>query len=122
MVKYTYQGMEYTESYIKKHMLYSANVNRLYLTRVLKEYFGNRFTDRAQRKLELVEHLMWSFRNEPDQETIDAIVEMTTEFRQEVEWTKLDEEAIRYLGIKAFTELDEEDRNQLNILWRDLNK
>lgn len=121
MVKYTYQGMEYTESYIKKHMLYSANVNRLYLTRVLKEYFGNRFTDRAQQKLELVEHLMWSFRNEPDQETIDTIVEMTTDFRQEVEWTKLDEEAIRYLGIKAFTELNDEDRDNLNYLWRDLN-
>ena len=120
MSKFMYQGMEYSESYIKKHMLYSANVNRLYLTRVLKEYFGERFTDRAQRKLELVEHLMWSFRDEPDQETIDAIVEVTTEFRQEVEWTKLDEEAIRYLGIKAFTELDEEDRNRLNTLWRDL--
>lgn len=120
MSKFMYQGMEHSESYIKKHMLYSANVNRLYLTRVLKEYFGARFTDRAQRKLELVEHLMWSFRDEPDQETIDAIVEVTTEFRQEVEWTKLDEEAIRYLGIKAFTELDEEDRNQLNVLWRDL--
>lgn len=120
MSKFMYQGMEYSESYIKKHMLYSANVNRLYLTRVLKEYFGARFTDRAKRKLELVEHLMWSFRDEPDQETIDAIVEVTTEFRQEVEWTKLDEEAIRYLGIKAFTELDEEDRNQLNVLWRDL--
>lgn len=120
MSKFMYQGMEYSESYIKKHMLYSTNVNRLYLTRVLKEYFGARFTDRAQRKLELVEHLMWSFRDEPDQETIDAIVEVTTEFRQEVEWTKLDEEAIRYLGIKAFTELDEEDRNQLNVLWRDL--
>lgn len=120
MSKFMYQGMEYSESYIKKHMLYSANVNRLYLTRVLKEYFGARFTDIAQRKLELVEHLMWSFRDEPDQETIDAIVEVTTEFRQEVEWTKLDEEAIRYLGIKAFTELDEEDRNQLNVLWRDL--
>ena len=120
MSKFIYQGMEYSESYIKKHMLYSANVNRLYLTRVLKEYFGARFTDRAQRKLELVEHLMWSFRDEPDQETIDAIVEVTTEFRQEVEWTKLDEEAIRYLGIKAFAELDEEDRNRLNTLWRDL--
>ena len=120
MSKIIYQGMEHSESYIKKHMLYSANVNRLYLTRVLKEYFGARFTDRAQRKLELVEHLMWSFRDEPDQETIDSIVEVTTEFRQEVEWTKLDEEAIRYLGIKAFTELDEEDRNQLNVLWRDL--
>ena len=120
MSKFMYQGMEYSESYIKKHMLYSANVNRLYLTRVLKEYFGARFTDRAQRKLELVEHLMWSFRDEPDQETIDTIVEVTTEFRQEVEWTKLDEEAIRYLGIKAFAELDEEDRNRLNTLWRDL--
>lgn len=120
MSKFMYQGMEYSESYIKKHMLYSANVNQLYLTRVLKEYFGARFTDRAQRKLELVEHLMGSFRDEPDQETIDAIVEVTTKFRQEVEWTKLDEEAIRYLGIKAFTELDEEDRNQLNVLWRDL--
>lgn len=121
MTTFNYQGMEYEESYIKKHMLYSANVNRLYMTRVLKEYFGARFTDRAQRKLELVEHLMWSFRDEPDQETIDAIVEITTEFRQEVEWTKLDEEAIRYLGIKAFTELDEEDRNRLNVLWRDLD-
>lgn len=99
MSKFMYQGMEYSESYIKNHMLYSANVNCLYLTRVLKEYFGARFTDRAQRKLELVEHLMWSFRDEPDQETIDAI---------------------RYLGIKAFTELDEEDRNRLNTLWRDL--
>lgn len=121
MGKFMYQGMEYGESYIKKHMLYSANVNRLYMTRVLKEYFGARFTDRAQRKLELVEHLMWSFRDEPDQETIDTIVEVTTEFRQELEWTKLDEEAIRYLGIKAFTELDEEDRNRLNVLWRDLD-
>nr|DAW05930.1 MAG TPA: hypothetical protein [Caudoviricetes sp.] len=120
MTTFNYQGMEYDESYIKKHMLYSANVNRLYMTRVLKEYFGARFTDRAQRKLELVEHLMWSFRDEPDQETIDAIVEITTEFRQELEWTKLDEEAIRYLGIKAFTELDEEDRDRLNMLWRDL--
>lgn len=121
MGKFMYQGTEYDESYIKKHMLYSANVNRLYMTRVLKEYFGERFTDRAQRKLELVEHLMWSFRDEPDQETIDTIVEVTTEFRQELEWTKLDEEAIRYLGIKAFTELDEEDRNRLNVLWRDLD-
>mgnify|MGYP001739371028 FL=1 len=121
MGKFMYQGMEYDESYIKKHMLYSANVNRLYMTRVLKEYFGARFTDRAQRKLELVEHLMWSFRDEPDQETIDTIVEVTTEFRQELEWTKLDEESIRYLGIKAFTELDEEDRNRLNVLWRDLD-
>lgn len=121
MGKFMYQGMEYDESYIKKHMLYSANVNRLYMTRVLKEYFGARFTDRAQRKLELVEHLMWSFRDEPDQETIDTIVEVTTEFRQELEWTKLDEEAIRYLGIKAFTELNEEDRNRLNVLWRDLD-
>lgn len=121
MGKFMYQGMEYGERYIKKHMLYSANVNRLYMTRVLKEYFGARFTDRAQRKLELVEHFMWSFRDEPDQETIDTIVEVTTEFRQELEWTKLDEEAIRYLGIKAFTELDEEDRNRLNVLWRDLD-
>lgn len=120
MTTFNYQGMEYDESYIKKHMLYSANVNRLYMVRVLKEYFGARFTDRAQRKLELVEHLMWSFRDEPDQETINAIVEITTEFRQELEWTKLDEEAIRYLGIKAFTELDEEDRDRLNMLWRDL--
>jgi hypothetical protein len=121
MGKFMYQGMEYGERYIKKHMLYSSNVNRLYMTRVLKEYFGARFTDRAQRKLELVEHLMWSFRDEPDQETIDTIVEVTTEFRQELEWTKLDEEAIRYLGIKAFTELDEDDRNRLNVLWRDLD-
>lgn len=121
MGKFMYQGMEYSERYIKKHMRYSATVNRLYMTQVLKEYFGARFTDRAQRKLELVEHLMWSFRDEPDQETIDTIVEVTTEFRQELEWTKLDEEAIRYLGIKAFTELDEEDRNRLNALWRDLD-
>lgn len=120
MSKFVYQGMEYEESYIKKHMLYSTNVNRLYMVRVLKEYFGARYTDRAQRKLELIEHLMWSFRNEPDQETIDDIVVYTTEFRQEVEWTKLDEESIRYLGIKAFTELDEEDRDRLNALWRDL--
>lgn len=121
MGKFMYQGMEYGERYIKKHMQYSANVNQLYMTQVLKEYFGARFTDRAQRKLELIEHLMWSFRDEPDQETIDTIVEVTTEFRQELEWTKLDEEAIRYLGIKAFTELDEEDRNRLNVLWRDLD-
>lgn len=121
MGKFMYQGMEYGERYIKKHMRYSATVDRLYMTQVLKEYFGARFTDRAQRKLELVEHLMWSFRDEPDQETIDTIVEVTTEFRQELEWTKLDEEAIRYLGIKAFTELDEEDRNRLNALWRDLD-
>lgn len=47
MGKFMYQGMEYDENYIKKHMLYSANVNRLYITRVLKEYFGARFTDRA---------------------------------------------------------------------------
>lgn len=120
MSKFIYQGMEYDESYIKKHMLYSENVNRLYMTRVLKEYFGNRFTERAQLKLELMEHLMWAFRDEPEQETIDAIVKVTTEFRQEVEWTKLDEEAIRYLGIKAFTELYEEERKQLNMLWRDL--
>ena len=121
MGKFMYQGMEYDESYIKKHMLYSMNVNRIYMERVLKEYFGECFTDRAQRKLELVEHLMWSFRDEPDQETIDTIVEVTTEFRQELEWTKLDEESIRYLGIKAFTELDEDDRNRLNVLWRDLD-
>ena len=121
MTTFNYQGMEYNESYIKKHMLYSVNVNRFYMVRVLKEYFGDRFTERAQRKLELIEHLMWSFRDEPDQETIDAIVSMTTELRQEVEWTKLDEEAIRYLGIKAFTELDEEVRNELNYLWRDLD-
>lgn len=121
MGKFMYQGMEYGERYIKKHMQYSATVNCLYMTQVLKEYFGARFTDRAQRKLELIEHLMWSFRDEPDQETIDTIVEVTTEFRQELEWTKLDEEAIRYLGIKAFTELDEEDRNRLNALWRDLD-
>lgn len=121
MGKFMYQGMEYGERYIKKHMQYSATVNCLYMTQVLKEYFGARFTDRAQRKLELVEHLMWSFRDEPDQETIDTIVEVTTEFRQELEWTKLDEEAIRYLGVKAFTELDEEDRNRLNALWRDLD-
>lgn len=120
MSKFIYQGMEYDESYIKKHMLYSENVNRLYMTRVLKEYFGNRFTERAQLKLELMKHLMWAFRDEPEQETIDAIVKVTTEFRQEVEWTKLDEEAIRYLGIKAFTELYEEEREQLNMLWRDL--
>jgi hypothetical protein len=120
MSKFVYQGMEHEESYIKKHMLYSANVNRLYMTRILKEYFGNRFSSNAQRKLELIEHLMWSFRNEPDQETIDDIVTYTVEFKQEVEWTSLDEEAIRYLGIKAFTELDEEDRDRLNTLWRDL--
>lgn len=120
MSKFVYQGMEHEESYIKKHMLYSANVNRLYMTRILKEYFGNRFSSNAQRKLELIEHLMWSFRDEPDQETIDDIVTYTVEFKQEVEWTSLDEEAIRYLGIKAFTELDEEDRDRLNTLWRDL--
>lgn len=121
MTTFNYQGMEYDESYIKKHMLYSVNVNRFYMVRVLKEYFGDRFTERAQQKLELIEHLMWSFRDVPDQETINAIVSTTTEFRQELEWTKLDEEAIRYLGIKAFTELDEELRNELNYLWRDLD-
>lgn len=120
MSKFVYQGMEHEESYIKKHMLYSANVNRLYMTRILKEYFGNRFSSNAQLKLELIEHLMRAFRNEPEQETIDDIVTYTVEFKQEVEWTSLDEEAIRYLGIKAFTELDEEDRNRLNTLWRDL--
>lgn len=120
MSKFVYQGMEYEESYIKKHMLYSMNVNRIYMERVLKEYFGDRFTDRGALKLDMVERMMRSFRVEPEQETIDNIVTYTTEFRQEVGWTKLDEEAIRYLGIKAFAELNEEDRNRLNVLWRDL--
>lgn len=120
MTTFNYQGMEYDENYIKKHMLYSVNVNQFYMTRVLKKYFGDRFTEQAERKLELIEYHMWCFRDTPDQEEIDVIVKMTTEFRQEVEWTKLDEEAIRYLGIKAFTELDEVRRNYLNALWRDL--
>lgn len=102
-------------------MLYSVNVNQFYMTRVLKKYFGDRFTEQAERKLELIKHHMWCFRDTPDQEEIDVIVKMTTEFRQEVGWTKLDEEAIRYLGIKAFTELDEVRRNYLNALWRDLD-
>ena len=122
MTTFNYQGMEYDENYIKKHMLYLMNVNRIYMERVLKEYFGNRFTDRAALKLDLVERMMWAFRNEPEQETLDDIVELTTELKQEVEWTKLDEEAIRYLGIKAFAELNDEDRDRLNYLWRDLTK
>ena len=32
MGKFMYQGMEYGERYIKKHMRYSATVNRLYMT------------------------------------------------------------------------------------------
>lgn len=121
MTTFNYQGMEYDENYIKKHMLYSVNVNQFYMTRVLKKYFGDRFTEQAERKLELIEHHMWCFRDTPDQEEIDVIVKMTTEFRQEVGWTKLDEEAIRYLGIKAFTELNEVHRNYLNALWHDLD-
>lgn len=121
MTTFNYQGMEYDENYIKKHMLYSVNVNQFYMTRVLKKYFGDRFTEQAERKLELIEHHMWCISETPDQEEIDVIVKMTTEFRQEVGWTKLDEEAIRYLGIKAFTELDEVRRNYLNALWRDLD-
>jgi len=37
MTTFNYQGMEYDENYIKKHMLYSVNVNQFYMTRVLKK-------------------------------------------------------------------------------------
>lgn len=122
MSKFMYLGAAFDEDYIKKHILYTLNVNRIYKERVLKEYFGKRFTDRAERKMKIIENLMWRFRDEPDQDTIDVIVEIEKEFREEVAWTSLDTEAIRYLCIKAFTEINEEDRDRLNMLWRDLPK
>ena len=51
------------------------------------------------------------------QKLLDDLSDLLEYLRKEVGWTKLDEEAIRYLGIKYFTELPEEDRNLLNRFY-----
>lgn len=60
---------------------------------------------------------MYLFQYNKTQKLLDDLSGLLEDLRKAVEWSKLDEEAIRYLSIKYFVELPEEDRNHLNALF-----
>lgn len=122
MTKFNYNGYEYDEEYIVAHVMYTVNVNRMYMASVLKEWFGSRWTKRAELKFGTADRLLGLFRYSREQELLDMVKDIMEALKKEVEWTSLDEEAIRHLGVKAFTELNEEDRNRLHKLWMDVEK
>lgn len=117
MTTFNYQGMEYERKYIVALMGYSRNVNRLYMGRVLEQYFRSRWTIFAENTFADINKAMMLFEGKPSQKLLDDLSGLLEDLRKEVGWTKLDEEAIRYLGIKYFTELPEEDRNLLNRFY-----
>ena len=114
MTTFNYQGMEYEEKYIVQLIGYSRHVNRLYMGRVLEQYFRSRWTILAESIFTDINWTMQLFEGEKSQKLLDDLSDLLEDLRKEVGWTKLDEEAIRYLGIKYFMELPEEDRNLLN--------
>lgn len=109
--------MEYERKYIVALMGYSRNANRLYMGRVLEQYFRSRWTIFAENTFADINKVMMLFEGKPSQKLLDDLSGLLEDLRKEVGWTKLDEEAIRYLGIKYFTELPEEDRNLLNRFY-----
>jgi hypothetical protein len=117
MTTFNYQGMEYDEKTIKSFMAYSREVNRVYMNQVLADYLGSRWSVYAKDLYHKINMTMGVFGYDPKQEFLDEISDLLKEFREEVGWTKLDEEAIRYLGIKAFAYLKEEDRDRLNAFY-----
>lgn len=117
MKTFDYLGMEYEEKYIVALIGYSRHVNRLYMGRVLEHYFRSRWTIFAEEIFADINRTMQLFEGKKSQKLLDDLSGLLKDLRKEVGWTKLDEEAIRYLGIKYFTELPEEDRNLLNRFY-----
>ena len=117
MTTFNYQGMEYEEKYIVNLISYSREVNRIYMSQVLKHYFGTRWTIFAEEIFGDINQVMYLFQYNKTQKLLDDLSGLLEDLRKTVEWSELDEEAIRYLGIKYFTELPEEDRNHLNALF-----
>ena len=117
MTTFNYQGMEYDEKTIVQLIGYSRHVNRLYMGQVLEHYFRSRWTIFAEDIFADINRLMQLLEGKPNQKLLDDLSGLLKDLRKEVGWTKLDEEAIRYLGIKYFTELPEEDRNLLNAFY-----
>lgn len=117
MTTFNYQGMEYDEKTIEFLIGYSRHVNRLYMGRVLEQYFRSRWTIFAEDTFADINRIMIRLEGKVSQKLLDDLSDLLEDLRKEVGWTKLDEEAIRYLGIKYFTELPEEDRNLLNRFY-----
>ena len=113
MTTFNYQGMEYDEKTIGFLIGYSRHVNRLYMGRVLEQYFRSRWTIFAEDTFADINRVMIRLEGKVSQKLLDDLRDL----RKEVGWKKIDEEAIRYLGIKYFTELPEEDRNLLNRFY-----
>ncbi len=121
MTTFNYKGMEYEEKYIVALISYSREVNRIYMAQVLKHYFGTRWDTFAKEIFGDINQVMYLFQYNKTQKLLDDLSGLLKDLRKAVEWSELDEEAIRYLSIKYFTELPEEDRNHLNALkeWSD---
>ena len=117
MTTFNYQGMEYDEKTIGILIGYSRHVNRLYMGQVLEQYFRSRWTIFAEDTFADINRVMIRLEGKVSQKLLDDLSGLLEDLRKEVGWTKLDEEAIRYLGIKYFTELPEEDRNLLNRFY-----
>lgn len=117
MTTFNYHGMEYDEKTIGSLIGYSRHVNRLYMGRVLEQYFRSRWTIFAEDTFADINRIMIRLEGKVSQKLLDDLSDLLEDLRKEVGWTKLDEEAIRYLGIKYFTELPEEDRNLLNRFY-----
>lgn len=117
MTTFNYQGLEYDEKTIGFLIGYSRHVNRLYMGRVLEQYFRSRWTIFAEDTFADINRIMIHLEGKVSQKLLDDLSGLLEDLRKEVGWTKLDEEAIRYLGIKYFTELPEEDRNLLNRFY-----
>ena len=117
MTTFNYKGMEYEEKNIVALISYSREVNRIYMARVLQHYFGTRWDIFAKEIFGDINQVMYLFQYNKTQKLLDDLSGLLEDLRKAVEWSELDEEAIRYLSIKYFAELPEEDRNHLNALF-----
>ena len=118
MTKYMYQGLKQDVTEVIARIRYTQKVNLYYMNRLLPDYFGKRWTSDVDQLWRAMNGCLRDFREvEQKQSLLDMAEGMLAKLKQEVEWTDLDSKAIEFLGIKAFTELREEQRDTLNDLY-----
>lgn len=118
MTKYMYQGLKQDVTEVIARIRYTQKVNLYYMNRLLPDYFGKRWTNDVDQLWRAINGCLRDFREvEQKQSLLDMAEGMLAKLKQEVEWTDLDSKAIEFLGIKAFTELREEQRDALNDLY-----
>ena len=118
MTKYNYQGLKLDVAEVIARIRYTQGVNLYYMNRLLPDYFGKRWTTDVDQLWRAINGCLRDFRKlEQKQSLLDMAEGMLAKLKLEVEWTDLDTKAIEFLGVKYFTELREEQRDNLNELY-----